>query len=66
MNYIKTNTDRYVPIPNKILEVIKQTSDKSDGSEYLFVKDGKRINTMAIVCVLEKYAQQILLRVRIK
>lgn len=58
VNHTKTNTDRYVPIPDKALEVIKQISEKSDGNEYLFVRDGKRINARAIAYVLEKYAER--------
>ncbi len=58
VNHTKTNTDRYVPIPDKALEVIKQISEKSDGNEYLFVRDEKRINARAIAYVLEKYAER--------
>ena len=58
VNHTKTNTDRYVPIPDKALEVIKQISEKSDGNEYLFVRDKKRINARAIAYVLEKYAER--------
>lgn len=58
VNHTKTNTDRYVPIPDKALEVLKKISDKSGGSEYIFVRSGKRINARAVAYVLEKYAER--------
>lgn len=57
VNHTKTNTDRYIPIPDKAYNIFKALSDKKSDNNYIFVRDGKRLTSRQISYVLEKYAR---------
>lgn len=55
VEHTKTNTDRFVVLVPKAWELLKNIPRTSD---FIFVRDGKRITARQIAYVLEKYAQR--------
>ena len=53
VEHTKTHTDRFVVLVPKAKEILSKMPRKSD---YLFVRDGKRLTARQIAYVLEKYA----------
>ena len=54
-DHTKTHLDRFVAVPPKAIELLKQIPRQS---EYIFVRDGERITSRQIAYVLEKYAER--------
>ena len=55
VEHTKTNTDRFVVLVPKTLNILSKI--KHDG-EYIFMRDGERITSRQINYVLEKYAER--------
>lgn len=55
VDHTKTHTDRFIDIPDKAMEIFDKIPHDS---EYIFVRDGKRLHTRQIAYVLEKYAER--------
>lgn len=55
VEHTKTNTDRFVALIPKALDILSKI--KHDG-EYIFIRDGERITSRQINYVLEKYAER--------
>lgn len=53
--HTKTNTDRYVPLVPKAINILAKISNNS---EYIFTKGDKRIKARQVNYVLEKYAER--------
>lgn len=56
VEHTKTNTDRYVVLPDKAKEILEKIPKTS---EYIFVRNGERLHTRQIAYVLEKYAERM-------
>ena len=54
-DHTKTHLDRFVAVPPKAIELLKQIPRES---EYIFVRNGERITSRQIAYVLEKYAER--------
>lgn len=54
-DHTKTNTDRYVFLVPKALEILQKIEHQD---EYIFVRNGNRITSRQIAYVLEKYAER--------
>ncbi|MCM1084085.1 MAG: tyrosine-type recombinase/integrase [Clostridium sp.] len=55
VEHTKTNTDRFVVLPNKVKEILALIPKTS---EYIFVRKGEHLHTRQIAYVLEKYAER--------
>ena len=55
VEYTKTNRDRFVVLVPKAMDILKRIEHKSD---FIFMKDGKRITSRQVAYVLEKYAER--------
>ena len=54
-DHTKTHLDRFVAVPPKTIELLKQIPRQSN---YIFVRNGERITSRQIAYVLEKYAER--------
>ena len=54
-DHTKTHLDRFVAVPPKGIELLKQIPRQSN---YIFVRNGERITSRQIAYVLEKYAER--------
>ena len=54
-DHTKTHLDRFVAVPPKAIELLKQIPRQS---EYIFTRDGERITSRQIAYILEKYAER--------
>lgn len=55
VDHTKTNTDRFVVLVPKALELLKKLEPVG---EYLFMREGERLTSRQIAYVLEKYAER--------
>lgn len=58
VEHTKTNRDRFVPLVPKAILILDKILAYSSDTEYLFMRDGKRITARQIAYVLEKYAER--------
>lgn len=61
VEHTKTNTDRFVVLPDKVKKIFEQIPKTS---EYVFVRNGERLHTRQIAYVLEKYAERMSIPVK--
>ena len=55
VEHTKTNTDRYVVLVSKALKILESIEKTS---EFIFTRNGERLNSRQIAYVLEKYAER--------
>lgn len=55
VEHTKTNRDRFVVLVPKAMDILKKIDRQSD---FIFMRDGKRITSRQIAYVLEKYAER--------
>lgn len=55
VEHTKTNKDRFVALVPKAAEILNSIERES---EYVFIRDGERINSRQVAYVLEKYAER--------
>ncbi len=55
VEHTKTNRDRFVVLIPKAINILQKLEHQS---EYIFVRDGKRITSRQVAYVLEKYAER--------
>ncbi len=61
VEHTKTNTDRFVILPDKAKKILEQIPKEH---EYIFVRNGERLHTRQIAYVLEKYAERMSIPVK--
>ncbi len=55
VEHTKTNRDRFIVLIPKAIQILQKLEHQS---EYIFVRDGKRITSRQVAYVLEKYAER--------
>lgn len=61
VEHTKTNKDRFVALVPKAVEILNSIERES---EYVFIRDGERINSRQVAYVLEKYAERYNLKTK--
>lgn len=61
VEHTKTNTDRFVILPDKAKKILEQIPKEH---EYIFVRNGERLHARQIAYVLEKYAERMSIPVK--
>jgi integrase len=55
VEHTKTNRDRFVVLVPKATDILKKIDSQDD---FIFMRDGNRITSRQVACVLEKYAER--------
>ncbi len=58
VNHTKTYNDRYVILTEKAMALLEEARKLSDGSGWIFSRNGQRMTNRQIAYVLEKYAKE--------